>query len=111
MEASRLKTWILSLSGWLAALILFFPVFWMALTAFKTEPQAYSPSLFFTPTLQSFHDVFGRSNYIAYALNSIYLSLGSTLLCFLLAIPAAYRLRFSRRAAPGPRWYGCYRRR
>lgn len=94
MEASRLKTWILGLSGWLAAMILFFPIFWMALTAFKTEQQAYSPNLFFTPTFQSFHEVFGRSNYVAFALNSIYISFGSTLICFLIAIPAAYRMAF-----------------
>ena len=42
MEASRLKTWALGILGWLAALVLFFPIFWMALTAFKTEQQAYS---------------------------------------------------------------------
>lgn len=94
MEASRLRTWLFGLLGWLVALILFFPIFWMALTAFKTEQQAYSPSLFFLPTLASFREVFSRSNYVAFALNSIYLSLGSTLFCFLLAIPAAYKMAF-----------------
>jgi len=94
METSRLKTWLLGLAGWLIALALFFPVFWMALTAFKTEQTAYSPDLFFVPTLSSFREVFARGNYVAFALNSIYISLGSTLLCFLIAIPAAYRMAF-----------------
>jgi len=88
------KNWLFGLLGWLVALILFFPIFWMALTAFKTEQQAYSPSLFFLPTLASFREVFSRSNYVAFALNSVCLSLGSTLLCFLLAIPAAYKMAF-----------------
>lgn len=66
----------------------------MTLTAFKTEQGAYSPNLFFLPTLSSFREVFARSNYVAFALNSIYVSLGSTLLCFLIAIPAAYRMAF-----------------
>ena len=33
--------------AWLVALLLFFPIFWMTITAFKTEQQAYSSSLFF----------------------------------------------------------------
>jgi sorbitol/mannitol transport system permease protein len=94
MEASRPRHWFFGLLGWLVALTLFFPIFWMTLTAFKTEQQAYSPRLFFLPTLGSFRDVFSRSNYVAFALNSIYLSLGSTLFCFLLAIPAAYKMAF-----------------
>ncbi len=94
MRTSRLHTWILGVLGWLVALALFFPIFWMTLTAFKTEQQAYSPNVFFLPTLASFREVFARSNYAAYALNSIALSLGSTLLCFAVAIPAAYRMAF-----------------
>ncbi len=88
------KPRLLGFLAWFAALVLFFPIFWMALTAFKTEQGAYSTDLFFIPTLQSFHNVFARSNYAAYALNSVCISFGSTILCFLLAIPAAYRMAF-----------------
>lgn len=94
MEDSKLKTWLIGIAGWLIALIIFFPIFWMAITAFKSELQAYSPDLIFTPTLESFREVFARSNYVAFALNSIYVSLGSTILCFIIAIPAAYRMAF-----------------
>jgi len=80
--------------AWLIALLLFFPIFWMTITAFKTEQQAYSMSLFFTPTLQSFRDVFARSNYFAFAWNSIQISIGVTALCLLLAVPAAYAMAF-----------------
>ena len=80
--------------AWMVALILFFPIFWMAITAFKTEQQAYTMSLFFTPTLQSFRDVFARSNYFAFAWNSIQISVGVTVLCLLLAVPAAYAMAF-----------------
>jgi sorbitol/mannitol transport system permease protein len=48
--------------AWLIALLLFFPIFWMTITAFKTEQQGYASSLFFTPTLESFREVFARSN-------------------------------------------------
>jgi sorbitol/mannitol transport system permease protein len=94
MQASRLKTWFFGSVAWVAALVLFFPIFWMTLTAFKTEQGAYTPDLFFIPTLQSFHNVFARSNYAAYAFNSICISFGSTILCFLIGIPAAYRMAF-----------------
>ena len=80
--------------AWLIALLLFFPIFWMTITAFKTEQQAYSMSLFFTPTLQSFRDVFARSDYFAFAWNSIQISVGVTLLCLVLAVPAAYAMAF-----------------
>src|SRR5437870_5246577 len=94
MRSSRLKTCLLGFAAWLAALVIFFPIFWMTLTAFKTEQGAYATDLFFRPTLESFRNVFARSNYAAYALNSIGIAVGSTILCFLVGIPAAYRMTF-----------------
>jgi sorbitol/mannitol transport system permease protein len=91
---SILKSRLLGLLAWLVALTIFIPIFWMALTAFKTEQGAYSLDLFFVPTLESFRNVFARSNYAACALNSILISFGSTILCFLVGIPAAYRMAF-----------------
>ena len=32
--------------GW-SSILLFFPIFWMTITAFKTEQQAYASSLIF----------------------------------------------------------------
>lgn len=80
--------------AWLIALLLFFPIFWMAITAFKTEQQAYSMSLIFTPTLDSFREVFARSDYFSFAWNSILVSVGVTVVCLLLAVPAAYAMAF-----------------
>ena len=85
---------ILGIVGWIVAIIIFFPIFWMAITAFKTEQGAYSPDLIFMPTLESFRDVFSRSNYLAFVMNSIYVSIGSTIVCFIFAIPAAYKMSF-----------------
>ena len=80
--------------AWLIALALFFPIFWMTITAFKTERDAYTMSLFFTPTLDSFREVFARSDYFLFARNSILISAGVTVLCLLLAVPAAYTMAF-----------------
>ena len=91
---AKLRRSIPGILAWLVALLLFFPIFWMTITAFKTEQQAYSSSLFFTPTLDSFREVFARSNYFAFAWNSILISVGVTVLCLILAVPAAYAMAF-----------------
>lgn len=80
--------------GWLVAVIIFLPIFIIAITAFKSEQAAYNLSLFFTPTLESFHEVFERSHYWNFMSNSVIVSLGSTLLSLLIAIPAAYSMAF-----------------
>ncbi|HTH60204.1 MAG TPA: carbohydrate ABC transporter permease [Paraburkholderia sp.] len=80
--------------AWLISLALFFPIFWMTITAFKTEQQAYVPSLFFVPTFDSFREVFARSNYFAFAWNSVLISAGVTVVCLILAVPAAYSMAF-----------------
>ena len=58
-----------TLGAWGVALLLFFPLAWLILTAFKTELQAIAvpPELFFTPTLENVHEVNERSEYLQYA--------------------------------------------
>src|ERR1700740_1646083 len=92
-KAAWSKIW-LTILGWLIGAMFFYPIFWMAITAFKTEKQALSPDLIFAPTLESFGEVFARSDYFTFARNSILISVGSTILCFVLAIPSAYRMAF-----------------
>ena len=85
-----------TVASWFVALLLFFPLGWLALTAFKTELQAISvpPQLFFTPTLENFGIVQERSEYLHYAMNSLVTSVGSTILGLALAAPAAYSMAF-----------------
>ena len=82
--------------GWGIAIIMFFPIFWMFITGFKTEVDAVStpPHLFFHPTLQSYVEVQERANYFLFAMNSVIISVGGTVLALLLAIPAAYVMAF-----------------
>ncbi|WP_418124674.1 carbohydrate ABC transporter permease [Variovorax sp. 160MFSha2.1] len=84
--------------AWIVALLLFFPLGWLFLTAFKTELQAiHVPPLFiFEPTLDNFGEVQRRSDYLLYARNSLITSLGSTILGLLIAAPAAYSMAFFR---------------
>lgn len=87
-----------TLVAWGVTLLLFFPLFWLFLTAFKTELQAIAvpPELFFTPTLENFHEVQARSDYLLYAKNSLVTSVVSTLLGLAIAAPAAYSMAFFR---------------
>ncbi|WP_374567515.1 carbohydrate ABC transporter permease [Ideonella sp.] len=87
-----------TVAAWAVTLLLFFPLGWLVLTAFKTEMQAiHVPSQFiFTPTLENFREVQVRSDYLLYAKNSVITSVLSTLLGLLLAAPAAYSMAFFR---------------
>jgi sorbitol/mannitol transport system permease protein len=96
MERTTLQRIVAALVGWGLALIMFFPVFWMILTAFKTEPQAIAgpPVFFFEPTLRNFQQVLDRANYPHFFMNSVIVSVGSTLLGLVIGLPAAYALAF-----------------
>ncbi len=87
-----------TVGAWAVALLLFFPLGWLFLTAFKTELQAiHVPPLFvFEPTLDNFSEVQRRSDYLLYARNSLITSLGSTVIGLLIAAPAAYSMAFFR---------------
>jgi len=98
MQSNPLLTTLRTIGAWAAALLLFFPLGWLFLTAFKTELQAiHVPPLFvFEPTLDNFSEVQRRSDYLLYARNSLITSLGSTLIGLLIAAPAAYSMAFFR---------------
>jgi sorbitol/mannitol transport system permease protein len=88
--------------SWSIAFVIFFPVLWTVLTSFKTEGEAVSipPTfLFFDWTLENYAVVQERSDYVKFAMNSVYLALGSALLALVIAIPAAWAMAF----APGKR--------
>lgn len=88
---------IRTLSAWIIALVLFFPLLFLIITAFKTELQAIAvPSIWsFTPNLDNFGEVQARSDYIKYAWNSLATSGASTLIGLAIAVPAAYSMAFT----------------
>src|SRR5215213_6065879 len=96
MHRKTRRTLVLTLAGWLTAGVIFFPIFWMILTSFKTEVEAIAtpPKFFFSPTLENYVTVRERADYIHFALNSIVISFGATLLATLIAVPAAYATAF-----------------
>ena len=85
------------------------PIVWSVLNSLKSEQDvlAYPPKVFFTPTLDAYRDVlFGPSSILPNLWSSAVISVGTTAITMLLAVPAAYalaRLRF-----PGKRFSGFY---
>jgi sorbitol/mannitol transport system permease protein len=96
MHAGMFSRTFMSLLAWIVALVMFFPIAWTILTSFKTENSAIDASglLHFQPTLASYAEVFARAAYFEYAINSIIVSVGATLLVIILAVPAAYSMAF-----------------
>ncbi len=97
----RRKT-LTTASAWFLGLLIFFPILWMIVTSFKTELDAFATPpkfLFFEWTTENYGVVQERSNYLRFAVNSIILAVGSTLVALLFAVPAAWAMAF----APGKR--------
>ena len=89
----RVSGGFLTTLTWLLAIGFFFPVAWMAMTAFKQENQAASdpPTWFFAPTLDQFRAVLEGGSMV-YVGNSVIATGVSTVLVLLLGVPAAYAL-------------------
>lgn len=93
---------LVTVLAWTIGLALFFPILWTVILSFKTEGDAIgSPLAVLTApfTLESYATVQERSNYFLHFWNSVVISLGSTLLALVVAIPAAWAMAF----VPGPK--------
>ncbi|MDR6951575.1 sorbitol/mannitol transport system permease protein [Ancylobacter sp. 3268] len=101
-EVSTSRKAVVTAIAWGIGLLIFFPILWTVLTSFKTEGEAINPHpsfLFFDWTLENYHTVNERSDYLGHFWNSVVIALGSTLLGLLIAIPAAWSMAF----VPGKR--------
>ncbi len=96
-NAKNTKKIVVTVLAWGVGLLIFFPILWTILTSFKTEADAIaSPPMFlnFDWTMENYGEVQERSNYFRHFWNSVVISLGSTLLGLLIAIPAAWAMAF-----------------
>jgi sorbitol/mannitol transport system permease protein len=87
-----------SVVAWILAILIFFPILWTFLTSFKSEGDAIaSPPLFlfFHWTTENYSEVQSRSDYFLHFSNSVIISLGSTLIGLLIAVPSAWAMAFS----------------
>ena len=100
-EATIQRKITVTTAAWVVALIIFFPILWTILTSFKTEGDAINISHFFQTgwSIESYFEVQSRSDYFHHFLNSVIISIGSTLLALVIAIPASWAMAF----APTPK--------
>ncbi len=107
MKRHPLRHALLWLGAGLLLAVWAFPVLWGLLTSFKSERDvlAYPPVWRFTPTLDNYREViFGTSSILPNLWSSMVLSLSTTLLTMLFAVPAAYalaRLNYPAKRASG----------
>ncbi|MEU3843985.1 carbohydrate ABC transporter permease [Streptomyces sp. NPDC028635] len=89
------------LLAWLAGILFFLPVAWMALTSLHSEQDAAAnpPSFAASLTLDGYREFFGAGGGASpwpALINSVVASVASTALVLLLALPAAYALSIRR---------------
>ena len=88
--------------AWAAGLLMFFPILWIILMSFHSEADSITTPFQMLASRWSFDtyaEVQNQNNYGKYFFNSVVISVGSTLLALLIAIPAAWAMAF----VPGKR--------
>ncbi|MEZ5380214.1 MAG: carbohydrate ABC transporter permease [Microthrixaceae bacterium] len=88
---------VLGVVAWLVGALYFFPILWMLVNSFKTELEANGPpSIAFSPTAERYSEVVESSSgvlsFTEAFRNSGLVTVASTIVVLLLAIPAAYAL-------------------
>ncbi|MCY3982354.1 MAG: carbohydrate ABC transporter permease [Roseovarius sp.] len=83
--------------AWIAGLLLFFPIFWMVLTSFKTDADAVKPEflIFFQPTLENYLNMTENYDYWRFARNSVITAVFATVFALSVGIPCAYAMAFN----------------
>ncbi|MCC2688572.1 MAG: mannitol transporter permease [Rhizobiaceae bacterium] len=85
-----------SIAAWLIALLIFFPILYTIITSIKTEAEAIAGfDLIPSVTFENYVEVQTQRDYFKPFMNSVIVSVGSTLLGCLVAIPAAWSMAFA----------------
>ncbi|MES5099434.1 carbohydrate ABC transporter permease [Agrobacterium sp. BA1120] len=85
-----------TIAAWVIALLLFFPILYAFVTSLKTEPEAIAGfSLWPSGTFENYITVNTQRDYFKPFMNSVILSVGSTIVALLIAIPTAWAMAFS----------------
>jgi sorbitol/mannitol transport system permease protein len=106
-KTSATTTTLFTIAAWAIGFVMFFPILWTGMTAFKAEVDAYTmPQNWYSTawTLENFGIVQERSNYLRYVVNTTILAVVSTLLGLVFAIPAAWSMAFQPEAEPSVPW-------
>lgn len=91
---SRLDHRVRIAAGLFACVVFLFPVFWMVLSSFKDQRDIFTmpPTLFFTPTLETYIGYMQRADINRRLINTIIVATGSGLLSIAAGAMAGYAL-------------------
>lgn len=91
---SRLGHRIRIAAGLIACLVFLFPVFWMVLSSFKDQRDIFTmpPTLFFTPTLETYASYMQRADINRRLINTIIVATGAGVLSIAAGAMAGYAL-------------------
>jgi sorbitol/mannitol transport system permease protein len=93
---SRKRIAVVTIVAWMVALIIFFPILYTIITSFKSETEAIRGfNLIPSFTTESYSAVEAQNGYFKFFLNSVILSVGSTILALLISVPAAWSMAFA----------------
>ncbi len=85
-----------SIAAWVVALLIFFPILYAVITSLKTEQEAIAGfSLIPSGTFENYITVQTQRDYFKPFMNSVILSVGSTILALIIAIPSAWAMAFA----------------
>ena len=88
---------IVTIGAWLVGFLIFFPILWIFLMSFHTEGDAIkSPfAMLASPwTTEAYQAVQTQNGYGKFFMNSVVISVGSTVLALIIGIPAAWSMAF-----------------
>ncbi|WP_216635377.1 hypothetical protein [Paracoccus aminovorans] len=88
---------VVTVAAWSIGFLIFLPILWTVILSFKSETDAIRTPLqvLSAPwTTASYAELQARSNYGAHFMNSVIISVGSTVLALIVAIPAAWAMAF-----------------
>jgi multiple sugar transport system permease protein len=108
-QAAKWRNFILVAFASVLLLLWVFPLIWAVLVSLKSESEvlAYPPNVIFDPISQNYKDaLFGDISIVPSLITSAIVSISTTFLTILLAVPAAYA--FARLRLPGKKTLGFY---
>lgn len=93
---STRRTAFFTLIAWAIALIMFFPILYTIITSFKSESEAIQGfNLIPSWTFENYVEVQTQRDYFKPFMNSVIISVGSTILALLVSVPAAWSMAFA----------------
>ena len=88
------RNWLAGLAGWFWLAVILVPLYWIVITSFKAQSDYYQSNAFrppTDPTLDNYRLVI-ENDFARYFVNSVLVTVGTTLPTVLLALMAAYAI-------------------